>query len=105
MPAGLTSDLVAARLRRRFGERAWSAETVRRFRLNNVQRGKTGRVEASPALRAYVDARIGSMTLDRLARLVRERFGAGAPKRSSLQRYIERERRRLNELAAGKAAA
>ena len=104
MPAGLTADVIAARLRRRFGDRAWSAEAVRRFRLNNVQHGRLGRVEANPALRTFVDARVGAMTLDQLARLVRERFGAGAPKRSSLQRYMERERRRLNARAGAEAA-
>lgn len=103
MPAGLTAEAVAARLRRRFGARAWVAEAVRRFRLNNVRRGRRGRVEANPDMRAFVDARVGAITLDRLAALLRERFGPGAPKRSSLQRYIKRERRRLNTIATQEA--
>ncbi len=103
MPAGLTADAVAARLRRRFAERAWSAEAVQRFRVRHAPYLRRGKVEADVALKAFVDARIGAMTLDRLTALLRERFGPGAPKRSSVQRYIKRERRRLNALATKEA--
>lgn len=102
MPPGMTADMVAARLRRRFGaERAWSAEAVQHFRLRHAPYLRRGKIEADAALKAFVDARVGAMTLDRLAALLRERFGPGAPKRSSLQRYIKRERRRLSAGSPG----
>lgn len=103
MPAGLTAEAVAARLRRRFGERAWAVEAVQRFRLRHRTYRRSGKIEADATLKAFVDARVGAMTLDRLAALLRERFGPGAPKRSSLQRYIKRERRRLNTIATQEA--
>lgn len=52
-----------------------------------------GKVESNEALRAFVDARTGSIALDRLAHLVRERFGPEAPGYMGLRRYIKRRRR------------
>ncbi|WP_439578267.1 hypothetical protein [Elioraea sp.] len=103
MPAGLTAEAVAARLRRRFGASAWTAAAVQRFRVRHAPYLRRGKIEADMTLKAFVDARVGAMTLDRLAALLRERFGPGAPRRSSLQRYIKRERRRLNTIATQEA--
>jgi hypothetical protein len=95
MPPGVPAEAVAARLRRRFGaERAWSAEAVARFRLVHAPLLARGRIKRHPQLRAFVDARVGAMTLDAIAREMRERFGDGVPSRSALQRYIARARRR-----------
>lgn len=52
-----------------------------------------GKVESNEALRAYVDQRLRSVALDRLAQLVRERFGPDAPGYTGLRRYIKRRRR------------
>lgn len=55
-----------------------------------------GKVEADAALRAFIDARLGRMSLERLARIVRGRFGPDAPGYTGLRRYIKRRRRAVS---------
>lgn len=104
-----THPQVAARLAQRFGSaRAWSADMVRAFTLTRGAHGLRGRlgergaVERQPALRAFVDARIGRMSLDELTVAARRRFGQNAISRTGLYRYIQRERQRLPAEARGR---
>jgi len=102
MMASRTHAEVASRLVRRFGpDRAWPAEMVRAFTLargaNGLRGlpGERGVIERQPVLRAFVDARIGRMSIEALVAAARERFGAHALSHSGLHRYIQRERDRV----------
>jgi hypothetical protein len=96
MPPGLTAKAVAVRLKRKFGDRAWSERRVREFRIQRLPHVRRGKIEGDAAMKAFVDARIGSMTLDQIVSRLRKLRGESAPARSSVQRYVERERRRLD---------
>ena len=73
---------------------AWWADMVRQHALLHGWPPGRGHVEKNVQLRRFVDDRIGRMSLEAIFSAVQRRFGDGVLSRSSLHRYLQRERDR-----------
>lgn len=95
-PRSLTYTELARELCQRFGpDRAWSAEQITRYwqATRPVHRGQPARIAQDPAIRSFIDDRLGRMTLDELTDALRRQFGFRAPSRSAIGRYWQSRRR------------
>lgn len=98
LPHALTYSERHAACAERFGaDRAPSAELIKAHHLTKFPRS-TGAAHShlysNPEVRQYVDDRIGLMSLSDLAEACRRKFGALAPSRTALGRYLQQARRK-----------
>lgn len=97
-PRHLSYSELERELRREFGEaRAWPAERIRRYWLAATP-ARTGRsrLYANPAVRAFIDDRIGRMTIRELTAACAAAFGPdSAPSHSAIGRYVKAARNGL----------
>ena len=96
LPRHLTFSRIAEQLRCRFGPRAWSRSRIVRYwyTLHPNGRRPVSRLDADPEVRAFVEDRLGRLTLDGVLAECRRRFGPQrTPSKSSLQRHWQKIRR------------
>lgn len=98
LPRLMTFSEMADECLKKFGpERAWSRSKIVRYWQAERPRhkGYRNRIEADPEIRAFIDERLGRLTLEEIAAACRQQFGAErSPARSSIHRYWDRVRRR-----------
>lgn len=94
-PPHMPYSELAELLRREFGEaRAWPAERIRRYWLAVTPTAKgRSRIYSNPAVQAFLDDRIGRMTIRELTAACAATFGPGlAPSHSAIGRYVKAAR-------------
>lgn len=94
-PRHLSYSELAELLWREFGEaRAWPAERIRRYWLAVTRTAKgRSRLYSNPAIQAFLDDRIGRMTIRELTVACIATFGPGlAPSHSAIGRYVKAAR-------------
>lgn len=96
-PRSSTYSEMARRCVERFGaRRAWSRDMIFRYVNDPARPARTrrSRIESDPEVCAFVDDRLGLLTLEELCALCHEQFGAArAPSKSGLHRRWKRLRR------------
>jgi hypothetical protein len=90
LPRHLTFTRIAEACRKQFGSRAWSRSQIMRYwrASHPVKTGRKLRVDIDAEVRAFVDDRLGRMTLREIAAKCVATFGSErAPSRSGIHRY------------------
>jgi hypothetical protein len=95
LPRHLTYAAIAEFCRRRFGKRAWSRAKIVRYwcATHSIKSGRKLRIGLDAEVRAFVDDRLGRLTLSEISTECVAAFGKErAPSRSGIHRYWMRSR-------------
>jgi len=95
-PKGMPYSDVEAMLIRRFGpDRAWSRDKIMRYWHARHPTGRVSKTDADPEIAAFVNDRLGRMSVQAIAAAAKARFGDRAPSKSAIHRHWQRLRPRL----------
>jgi hypothetical protein len=97
LPRTMTYSDIEDACRERFGDRAWSREKIMSYwmTMHPPKQRNRFKAEENPRVAVFIEERAGRLTLNELLTDCRREFGAAAPSRSSIQRYVKAVERRL----------
>ncbi|MAD36220.1 hypothetical protein [Tistrella sp.] len=102
-PNATFSDMATACLDHFGPDRAWSADRIARVWHCRFPRtlGPKSKIHGNPAVKAFLDDRLGRFSLNQIARACRRHFGDKAPSVTSIHKYwVERRRAITSTLPA-----